>query len=285
MKQNTSDCIHYSSIVFQRKKDEVKMTRFEIENEIAEINNEFGLIAENGEVTTTSLKVAEIYGKQHKHVLDKIDAFIHLIPELGRTNFRLSSYINEQNKEQRMYIMDRQGFSMLVNKYTGDEATIFTYKYTKAFERMVELIELLSQENEEFYQIAISDECQLEREYKADKIKYAVRNIERILSSVKYTELEDTIDKIIDVHTHLKKRDRYEYHKNLTNTEYKKRIMAIIDEKLDNILLKKSDMLYHTVAQQLQKNLKDMYIETTNRSTSQLISNRNREIAQLKGGE
>ena len=261
------------------------MTRFEIENEIAEINNEFGLIAENGEVTTTSLKVAEIYGKQHKHVLDKIDAFIHLIPELGRTNFRLSSYINEQNKEQRMYIMDRQGFSMLVNKYTGDEATIFTYKYTKAFERMVELIELLSQENEEFYQIAISDECQLEREYKADKIKYAVRNIERILSSVKYTELEDTIDKIIDVHTHLKKRDRYEYHKNLTNTEYKKRIMAIIDEKLDNILLKKSDMLYHTVAQQLQKNLKDMYIETTNRSTSQLISNRNREIAQLKGGE
>ena len=60
--------------------------------------------------------------------------------------------------------------------------------------------------------------------------------------------------------------------------------MSIIDDKLDNILLSKSDMLYHTVAQQLQKNLKDRYIETTNRSTSQLISNRNREIAQLRGG-
>ena len=66
------------------------------------------------------------------------------------------------------------------------------------------------------------------------------------------------------------------------DTEYKKKIMAIIDEKLDTILLSKSDMLYHTVAQQLQKNLKDMYIETTNRSTSQKIANRDREIEKLK---
>ena len=94
--------------------------------------------------------------------------------------------------------------------------------------------------------------------------------------------MEDTIDKIIDVHTHLQKSDRYEYHKSLTKTEYKKRIMSIIDEKLDGILLKKSDMLYHTVAQQLQKNLKDMYIETTNRSTSQMISNRDRKIEELE---
>ena len=258
------------------------MTKLEIEKEIEQINNEFGLTCDNGVVTTTSLKVAEIYGKQHKHVLDKIDSFIHLIPELGRTNFRLSSYTNEQNKEQRMYIMDRQGFSMLVNKYTGDEATIFTYKYTQAFERLIELVNYLQEENEKLYQIAISDGCQLEREYEADKIKYSVRNISAVLSSVKYTELEDTINKIIDVHTHLKKSDRYEYYQKLTNTEYKKKIMAIIDEKLDAILLSKSDMLYHTVAQQLQKNLKDMYIETTNRSTSQKIANRDREIEKLK---
>ncbi len=258
------------------------MTRLEIENEIQQINEEFGLFYSEGKVTTTSLKVAEIYGKEHKNVIAKIREYIELIPDLGRLNFKQSSYINEQNKEQPMFNMDRQGFSMLVNKFTGDKATIFTYKYTMAFERLIELVEMLSEENQEFYQIAVSNKCQLERQYEADKVRYAVRNIERILSSVKYTELEDTIDKIIDVHTHLKKNDRYEYHRGLTKTEYKKRIMSIIDEKLDTILLKKSDMLYHTVAQQLQKNLKDMYIETTNRSTSQMISNRNREIAQLK---
>lgn len=258
------------------------MTRLEIENEIQQINEEFGLTYSDGKVTTTSLKVAEIYEKDHADVLKKIRKFLELIPELGLGNFSDSSYINEQNKEQPMFNMDRQGFSMLVNKFTGDKATIFTYKYTKAFERLVELVEMLSEENEELYQIAVSDECQLERQYEADKIKYAIRNIERILSSVKYTELEETIDKIIDVHTHLKKSDRYEYHKSLSKTEYKKRIMSIIDEKLDGILLKKSDMLYHTVAQQLQKNLKDMYIETTNRSTSQMISNRDRKIEELE---
>lgn len=260
------------------------MTRLEIENEIQQINEEFGLTYSEDKVTTTSLKVTEIYEKQHKHVMEKIRNFIELIPELNGSNFRLVDYVDNKGESRPMYNMDRQGFSMLVNKFTGDKATIFTYKYTKAFERLAELVEMLSEENDELYQIAVSDECQLERQYEADKIKYAIRNIERILFSVKYTELEDTIDKIIDVHTHLKKSDRYEYHKSLTKTEYKKRIMSIIDEKLDNILLKKSDMLYHTVAQQLQKNLKDMYIETTNRSTSQMISNRDREIAQLKVG-
>lgn len=48
------------------------MTKLEIENEIEQINNEFGLTCENGIVTTTSLKVAEIYRKQHKHVMEKI---------------------------------------------------------------------------------------------------------------------------------------------------------------------------------------------------------------------
>lgn len=87
------------------------------------------------------------YGKDHSDLMKKIRKFIELIPELGLANFSESSYTNEQNKEQPMYKMDRQGFSMLVNKYNGNEATIFTYKYTKAFEQMIELIELLSQEN------------------------------------------------------------------------------------------------------------------------------------------
>lgn len=217
--------------------------------------------------------------------MEKIRSFIDLIPEINGSNFRLVDYEDNKGEKRPMYIIDRQGFSMLVNKFTGDEATIFTYKYSQAFERLIELVKQLQKENEDLYQIAVSDNCQLERQYDADKIKYVIRNISSALSSVKYTELEDTINKIIDIHTHLKKKDRYEYHRNLNATEYKKKIMAIIDKKLDVILLNKSDMLYHTVAQQLQKNLKDMYIETTNRSTSQLIANRDRKIEELTNSE
>lgn len=169
----------------------------------------------------------------------------------------------------------------------------YTHKYLSSMHHRIPflqhrlLVPTLHQKYPNYlYQIAVSDNCQLERQYDADKIKYAIRNILSVLSSVKYTELEDTINKIIDVHTHLKKKDRYEYHRNLNATEYKKKIMAIIDQKLDVILLNKSDMLYHTVAQQLQKNLKDMYIETTNRSTSQLIiANRDRKIEELTNSE
>lgn len=253
-----------------------------LQEEINAINEEFGLMEENGTIVTTSRHVAEVYDKDHADVMKKIRKFIDLIPELGQGNFSLSSYTNEQNKKQPMYKMDRQGFSMLVNKFTGDKATIFTHKYTKAFEKMSNLIEQLSEENKVLYNIAISEEGQLERQYNANKIKYAVRNIERVLSSVKYTELEVTIEKIIDVHAHLKKRDRYEYYKSLSTTEYKQKIINIIDDKLDIILLRKNDMLYHTVAQQLQKNLKDRYIETTNRSTGQIISHKEKEIQKLK---
>jgi len=113
-----------------------------MENNLTVFEQEFGLtVDENGKVVTNSLKVADYYSKEHKDVLRKIRGFIELIPELGEGNFTLSSYSNEQNKMQPMYKMDRQGFSLLVNKFTGDDATIFTYKYTKAFEEMMEELE------------------------------------------------------------------------------------------------------------------------------------------------
>jgi len=111
-------------------------------SDLTMFEKEFGLtVNEEGKVVTNSLRVAEYYGKEHKDVLKKIRGFIELIPELGGGNFSLSSYINEQNKSQPMFEMDRQGFSLLVNKFTGDEATLFTYKYTKAFEDMMEELE------------------------------------------------------------------------------------------------------------------------------------------------
>lgn len=254
----------------------------EIRNEIEAINEEFGLVEENGKVTTTSLKVAEVYGKQHKNVIAKIREFIELIPELNGLNFKPVDYVDEKGETRPMFDMDRQGFSMLVNKFTGNEATKFTYKYTLAFERMIELITQLEEENEKLYFIAVSDECQLERQYEADKVKYSIRNIGKVLGNSDYKELEDTIDKIIDVHIHLKPSDRDYNHSSKNKTEYKKHIIGLIDKRLDEILLRNSDMLYHGVAVELQKTLKDNKLATTNRSVAQLLSNKNKKIEELE---
>lgn len=254
----------------------------EIKNEIEAINEEFGLLAENGTVITTSLKVAEVYGKEHKDVLKKIRGFIDLIPELNERNFSLVEYKDSKGENRPMYEMDRQGFSMLVNKYNGEEATIFTYKYTKAFERMIELIQQLEEENEKLYSIAVSDDSQMERQYEADKVKYSIRNIGKVLAKTDYKNLEETIDKIIDVHMHLKPSDRDYNHSSKNKTEYKKHIIGLIDKRLDEILLRNSDMLYHGVAVELQKMLKDNKLATTNRSTAQIIANREKKIEELK---
>lgn len=95
-----------------------------------------GLIIQNDKVVVSSRKVAEIYGKRHDNVIAKIEGFIKEVPELGALNFKESSYLNSQNRKQPEYIMDRQGFSILVNKFTGVKALQFTVKYTQKFEDM-----------------------------------------------------------------------------------------------------------------------------------------------------
>ena len=202
----------------------LKESKKTIECEIAEINEEFGLEEINGDVYTTSLNVAETYGKEHKNVMAKIKHFLEVIPELAELSFKLGYYLDPNNQERPMYYIDRKGFAMLVNKFTGDKALIFTAKYTDAFERMIELITQLQQDNNDLYDVAVSDECQLQRQYNADKIKYSVRNIDRVLLESDYTNLEATVDKIIDVHVHLKKKERYDYHRKINATEYNQKI-------------------------------------------------------------
>jgi Rha family phage regulatory protein len=75
--------------------------------------NELVMRSHTGEPVTSSLLVAEKFGKEHKNVLRDIQ-------NLTAQNcavlsmFSKSSYLNVQNKEQPMYVMNRDGFSFLV---------------------------------------------------------------------------------------------------------------------------------------------------------------------------
>ena len=112
-------------------------------NSLSVFEKEFGLtVNEEGNVVTNSLKVAEYYGKEHKDVLKKIRGFIELIPALiNEGSFSPVKYLDAKGENRPMFTMNRQGFAILVNKFTGDDALIFTYKYTKAFEEMIEELE------------------------------------------------------------------------------------------------------------------------------------------------
>ena len=88
------------------------------------------------EVTVvTSLDIAETFGKEHKNVLRDIKQ-LECSDEFGQLNFEPSSYINQQNKEQPMYFITRDGFTLLVIGYTGEKAMKFKEAYIRQFNAM-----------------------------------------------------------------------------------------------------------------------------------------------------
>lgn len=84
-------------------------------------------------VVTTSLKVAEVFGKEHKNVLQSIE---NLVAENSAAKFfNLATYKN-RGKEYPMYEMDRDGFSLLVMGFTGEKALKWKIEYINAFNAM-----------------------------------------------------------------------------------------------------------------------------------------------------
>jgi Rha family phage regulatory protein len=93
------------------------------------------VFVEKNKAVTTSIIIAEVFEKDHKHVLRDIKE-LGCSEEFRRSNFGQSSYINSQNKEMPMYYMNKKGFTLLAMGYTGKEAMKFKEAYIDQFEKM-----------------------------------------------------------------------------------------------------------------------------------------------------
>ena len=83
----------------------------------------------------SSLQVAENFGKQHKHVLEaieKITAENSAVTEM----FYETTYKTGTGRNYKMYLMTRDGFSLLVMGFTGKDALDWKIKYIQAFNAM-----------------------------------------------------------------------------------------------------------------------------------------------------
>lgn len=93
------------------------------------------VIMHDQQAVTTSLKVAEIFEKEHKDVMKSIR-------NLTAQNFAVKkmfvedSYLNSRNQQQPMYYMNRDGFTLLAMGFTGSKAMEFKLKYIEAFNKM-----------------------------------------------------------------------------------------------------------------------------------------------------
>lgn len=89
----------------------------------------------NNQVLTDSLLVAEKFNKKHYHVINAIKNLLNSHEKSGQF-FVLSSYIDTSGKSNIMYIMNRDGFSLLVMGFTGKKAFNFKFQFIQAFNDM-----------------------------------------------------------------------------------------------------------------------------------------------------
>ncbi|MWN91375.1 Rha family transcriptional regulator [Gilliamella sp. Pra-s65] len=95
---------------------------------------------QGNQVMTTSLKVAEYFGKRHKDVLKKIRNTINDCdnPEYTQRNFAPFDFIDKNGEAQPAFNLTRNGFMLLVMGFTGKTALQIKIKYMQAFDWMAE---------------------------------------------------------------------------------------------------------------------------------------------------
>lgn len=99
-------------------------------NELTTINN--------GQVVVSSRHIAENFGKDHRHVTRDIENSKD-VPIFGRM-FIQETYEDSYSRKQKMYLMTRDGFSLLVMGFTGQKALEWKLKYIEAFNKMEKML-------------------------------------------------------------------------------------------------------------------------------------------------
>lgn len=96
----------------------------------------------NDEAVCDSLQVAEKFGKRHDNVLSAIDNLLESLLNFKEPEkmFIVSKRKADDGQYHRMYLMNRDGFSLLVMGFTGKEALEWKLQYIRAFNQMENFI-------------------------------------------------------------------------------------------------------------------------------------------------
>ena len=166
---------------------------------------------QNDQVLTTSLKVAEVFEKEHKHVLDAVRKLFTAENSAVKQMFQESTYLNERNQSQPMFVMNRDGFTLLAMSFNGKKALDFKIAYIDAFNKME--TELKSQQTKQLsaaesllqsVQLLVAHERQLEiLEHNQKNMQGALRSLsDRVYSMQFETDMvKQKINNEIDRYT------------------------------------------------------------------------------------
>lgn len=101
---------------------------------------------DRGTPVTDSVKVAQVFGKQHKNVIQAIRNILGSAENSAHQKwFYESTYLDAQGKARPMYIMNRDGFSLLAMGLTGAKAMQFKVGFIEQFNAMEKVVQQVQQ--------------------------------------------------------------------------------------------------------------------------------------------
>ncbi|EAL4101936.1 Rha family transcriptional regulator [Campylobacter jejuni] len=119
-------------------------------------------------VYTTSLSVAEVFNKNHKNIIRKINEFPK--DNFTKLNFEPSKYIDSTGRVLPCYKITRDGFSLLVMGFTGEKAYKWKIEFIKAFNEMEKRLRNIEYEKHD--KLAFHQSLGYKSQLKQQKLKY-----------------------------------------------------------------------------------------------------------------
>lgn len=116
---------------------------------------------------TSSLLVAEKFGKEHYNVLKSLTLILTSAnKDKASQHFFKSEYVDSTGRHNRMYYMDRDGFCFLVMGFTGEKADKWKWDFIDSFNAMeaelkryhdIELGRLLERQKSKYVRRTLTD--------------------------------------------------------------------------------------------------------------------------------
>lgn len=151
---------------------------------------------EKGTPVTDSLKVAQVFGRQHKNVIRSIrDIMMSANLLANRQTFCESTYMDLQGKKQPIFLMTKEGFCALVMRWNGEKANQFKMAFIEMFSKMESAFQRIQPQYPAIPQ-TFAEALRLAAS-QAEQIEEQQRKIEADAPRVLFSQAVETSDKSV----------------------------------------------------------------------------------------
>lgn len=156
--------------------------------------NEIVFRGTDDQAVTSSLLIAEKFGKSHDNVLRDIRSLLQggILKNDETPMFEETTYVNEQNKQSYpMFLMNRDGFTLLVMGFTGKKAMQFKLEYINAFNSMEAQIKASQKPKSQLEILQMSINQLVEQEHRLSSVERDVAETKKEIAEMKQERIEN----------------------------------------------------------------------------------------------